>query len=155
MNFSKINIVFICGSLEPGKDGVGDYTRRLAGELKRQGSSAAIIAINDQYINQTTEDFLFDEEINIFCLRIPTLVQTDQKIESCKKIIDYVNPNWISIQYVPYSFHKKGIPLLLGSFLSKINQKAKWHVMLHEVCIGSQVGIKNKLISFCNYHVLE
>jgi hypothetical protein len=24
-----IKILFICGSLEPGKDGVGDYTRRL------------------------------------------------------------------------------------------------------------------------------
>ena len=28
-----MNLLFICGSLEPGKDGVGDYIRRLSSEL--------------------------------------------------------------------------------------------------------------------------
>lgn len=27
-----MTILFLCGSLEPGRDGVGDYTRRLAGD---------------------------------------------------------------------------------------------------------------------------
>ena len=32
-----MKIVFICGCLEPGKDGVGDYTRRLSAELIDHG----------------------------------------------------------------------------------------------------------------------
>jgi hypothetical protein len=40
-----LNIVFLCGSLQPGRDGVGVYTRRLAGEVIRQGHQASIISL--------------------------------------------------------------------------------------------------------------
>lgn len=32
-----MRLAFICVSLEPGRDGVGDYTRSLAAECIRQG----------------------------------------------------------------------------------------------------------------------
>lgn len=145
---NSLHIVFICGTLEPGKDGVGDYTRRLAGELIRQGAQAAVIAINDQFVNQTTESFQFDSQTAVSCLRIPAHLRIREKIRSCKNFIDDVNPNWVSLQYVPYSFHKKGIPLLLGNFLRKINPKLQWHVMVHEVCVESKGALKNKVTSF-------
>jgi hypothetical protein len=47
-----MKIIFLCGSLEPGCDGVGDYTRRLAGELIKQGHHIAAVALNDQYLQE-------------------------------------------------------------------------------------------------------
>ena len=51
-----MKLIFICGSLEPGRDGVGDYTRRLAGELIRQGHQIAIIALNYKIIAMITKE---------------------------------------------------------------------------------------------------
>lgn len=42
-----MDILFICGSVEPGKDGVGDYTRRLSGELIRIGHEVKILSLCD------------------------------------------------------------------------------------------------------------
>ena len=42
-----MKFAFICGSLEPGRNGVGDYTRRLAGELAAQGHECLLVSLND------------------------------------------------------------------------------------------------------------
>ena len=34
---AELRMVLVCGSVEPGRDGVGDYTRTLAAELVRRG----------------------------------------------------------------------------------------------------------------------
>ena len=43
-----MKILFFCGSAEPGKDGVGDYTRRLCGELLRIGHETQILSLFDR-----------------------------------------------------------------------------------------------------------
>ena len=50
-----MKIMFICGSLEPGKDGVGDYTRRLCAHLKKHHIEVGILAYNDKFINSELE----------------------------------------------------------------------------------------------------
>ena len=47
-----MNILFICGSAEQSKDGVGDYTRRLCGALIRLGHNAQILSICDLYLDR-------------------------------------------------------------------------------------------------------
>ena len=44
-----MRLVFLCASLEPGRDGVGDYTRRLAAELAARGHDVACVAMNDRH----------------------------------------------------------------------------------------------------------
>jgi len=39
LKFPTLNILFICSSLEPGKDGVGDYAHKLASALICHGSN--------------------------------------------------------------------------------------------------------------------
>ena len=46
-----MKIVFICGSAQPGKDGVGDYVRLLALSLLKMGHQAAIVAYNDKFVS--------------------------------------------------------------------------------------------------------
>ncbi len=44
---NKVKIAFILGSMEPGKDGVGDYTRMLAENLLFEGIQSLIISIKE------------------------------------------------------------------------------------------------------------
>mgnify|MGYP003474349261 CR=1 FL=1 len=63
-----MKILFICGSLEPGKDGVGDYTRRFCGELLKMNYEVQILSINDlhsiSYIN--VAKLKYEDWLNVF-----------------------------------------------------------------------------------------
>ena len=45
-----MRVLFVCAGLEPGADGVGDYSRRLAGEISRRGHPSAVIALHDRQL---------------------------------------------------------------------------------------------------------
>jgi hypothetical protein len=135
-----MRVIFVCGSLEPGRDGVGDYTRRLAKELIRQGHECRLTALNDQHI---TEVIGFDRSLHqdgIPSLRLPAITRWKERTPLAHKWIQDFTPDWISLQYVPYSFQRKGLPIGIGSRLKCIAPDAKWHIMLHELWIGMEMG---------------
>ncbi len=131
-----MNIVFICGTLEPGKDGVGDYTRKLASELIAQGNYASIIALYDVFISHILEENQDSEGVLVPCLRIPA----DMNNGTCDlRINSYIasrSPEWLSLQLVLYAYHKKGLPFNLDKRLSAVAKGKKWHIMFHEIWIG-------------------
>lgn len=131
-----MRIVFICGSLEPGKNGVGDYTRRLACELIRQGIEASIIAIKDNTIQQVVKDTQKDETTSINVMRIPYGYQNKDRLDCAKKWIHAENPDWISLQFVPFSYQKKGLPFGMAQYLKKLGNGINWHIMFHELWVG-------------------
>lgn len=131
-----MKIVFLCGSLKPGCDGVGDYTRRLAGELISIGHKAGIIALNDQY---TTEEINSGQQSNDFeipVLRLPAQWPSKKRFERAGIWIDDFNPEWLSIQFVPFSFHPKGLSFGLSKLLEKLGSGRRWHIMVHELWVG-------------------
>lgn len=135
----KMTIVFLCGSLEPGFDGVGDYTRRLASELVRQGHRSAIISLYDKWIlKEYTETQKFDN-VNLLVLRIPSVTNNRKRFNTASHFIERFNPNWLSLQYVPFTYSPKGLPFVFGSRLSKLSKGRKWHIMFHELWVGMAV----------------
>lgn len=145
-----MNILFICGSAEPGKDGVGDYTRRLCGELLRNGHNIRILAICDNHSTSFTSINQFAEGSEIVVHRIPVASSIKQRILWSQGILSEFQPDWISLQFVPYSFNPKGLPFWLPSFLNKLKGNHKWHIMFHELWIGmdSNATFKSKCIGF-------
>ncbi|WP_372753007.1 hypothetical protein [Mariniflexile sp.] len=134
---NKIKILFICGSLEPGKDGVGDYTRRLGCALIRQGASVAALALNDYYSNEAQEAEQDADGVTIPVLRIPSLWAKAKQTAYAKQWVSQFNPEWISLQFVPYSFHYKGLPFGLAAQLKALaTPQVKWHIMFHELWLG-------------------
>ena len=132
-------IVFICGSLEPGRDGVGDYTRRLAGELIRQGNECRILALNDSHLTETDpliEEFQTDDGTSVPCLRLSITLSWKKRTELSKQWIEKFNPDWLSLQFVPFGYHPKGLCFGLGIKLVAIFPKASWHIMYHELWLG-------------------
>ena len=140
-----MKIVFICGSIEPGKDGVGDYTRRLAGEIIRKGNHESIIAMNDRHVSVIQQTSQIDNDIEINILRIPAIFNNSSKTKVSKEFIHRHNPEWLSLQYVPFSFHPKGLHFGLAGMLSKIGKGRKWHIMFHEIWVGINIESSFKI----------
>ena len=127
-----MKILFICGSLEPGKNGVGDYTRKLGEELICMGHQVVLIALYDRNILQTQEINRDSEGTTISVLRLERDLPTKTRISKAKKKIVEFDPHWVSLQYVPYAFHSKGLNMKLPFIVSKFKLKFHWHLMIHE-----------------------
>lgn len=133
-----MRLLFICGCLEPGKDGVGDYVRQLAITMVKKGMDVSAISLFDSYQNAVSEESQSFEKGSFTVLRIPQTFQFWKRIELAKSTIDKFNPDWLSLQYVPYSFHPKGLPINLVFILKRIGANRNWHIMFHELWIGME-----------------
>lgn len=139
-----MRIAFVCGSLEIGKDGVGDYTRSLSGKLIKLGHDCVIVAIMDKTVLVLREEQqIFEDSIQVNTLRIPYINGYRVNSKLAKSYLKIWNPDYISIQYVPFSFQNKGLPLFLSIFLHKMIGDFKSHIMFHELWVGM-----NKEVSF-------
>jgi hypothetical protein len=141
-----LKIVFLCSSLEAGRDGVGDYTMHLADELKSYGHECLLVALNDKYvksglcspsdagsISRKTQE-----------VRLSSNESWRRRIAVVQKIVYEFKPDWVSLQFVPYGFHRKGLPFLLPKRLASLCGGLHSHVMFHELWYGDAPGSKLK-----------
>ena len=135
-----MKIAFLNGSLEPGRDGVGDYTRCLAQECARQGNSCCLIALNDRWLTTPERS----DENEIVTLRLPAALNWTERIRLAGETLKAFQPDWISLQFVSYAFQPKGIPLGLAAKLRPLTKQAKFHLMFHELWIGDHAEAKVK-----------
>ncbi|WP_439882582.1 hypothetical protein ACSX1A_05310 [Pontibacter sp. MBLB2868] len=139
-----MNIVFLCGSLELGRDGVGDYTRRLGVELIRHGHRIAAVALKDPGVTVVVSNTQRIDNRELPVLRLPYTMAANKRIELAKNWIGNFNPQWISLQYVPFSFQSKGLPVGLTRIVRSVGQGACLHVMFHELWVGMSVNSSYK-----------
>ncbi|HEY4326580.1 MAG TPA: hypothetical protein VGN20_21525 [Mucilaginibacter sp.] len=140
-----MKIVFLCSSLEPGRDGVGDYTRRLAAELIRQGHFSAALSLNDKFTSDKINGTQQSEGIDLPVMRLPELWPMKIKLAHAKKYINDFNPDWLSLQFVIFGFHNKGLPFRLGSQLALLCQGRRLQIMFHELWVGMAIETSQKL----------
>jgi hypothetical protein len=142
-----MKVAFICSGLEPGKDGVGDYTRRLAGELIRQGHSCVAIGLSDHAVNSASTEPQEIDGVTVSVFRLPRAMNWNERVEMARTFLGEFRPEWISLQFVPFGFHEKGLAFGLGKRLAAIDDKAAWHIMFHELWLGMDLGapIKNRV----------
>jgi hypothetical protein len=152
-----MKIVFLCGSLEPGRDGVGDYVRRMALELLRQGHQPAAVALNDKYVSHETSLYQQEGSYNLPILRLPSLYKINKRFERAHEWIDEIGAEWISLQFVPFSFHPKGLSFDLAARLVRLGKGRSWHLMIHELWVGMDIEspIKHKLWGAIQRHLIK
>lgn len=141
-----MKIGFLCGSLEQGRDGVGDYTRRLAIELIKKGHTVQVVALNDMHCLEVYEGFQSSEDINLPVIRIPSALALKQRLQIAKEWIGNFNPQWISLQFVIFSFHPRGLPFGLNKLLKNLGKEKHCHIMFHELWVGMQKNASRKFI---------
>ncbi|MEL0653253.1 glycosyltransferase family 4 protein [Algibacter sp. TI.3.09] len=123
-------ILFITNNFPPISDGVGDYTYNLAKTLLSKNVEIHIICSSKKEIKGKIGAYK-NENINIY----PVINKWDRSgCNQCLEQIEAINPNWISLQYVPHAFNKYGLPKDMIYLANNIRKKElNLHVFFHEV----------------------
>jgi hypothetical protein len=144
-----LRILFLCGAIESGRDGVGDYVMCLAMQLQKMNHSVSIIALKDEFVSEPIEN-----KNGISSLRLPSAMSANERFSLAEQWITTFEPQVISLQYVPYSYHHKGIPLGLVKRLKPLIGKAKFHLMLHELWLDKPENIKQQLVLWVQKYIV-
>jgi hypothetical protein len=152
-----MRIVFVCGSLEPGKDGVGDYVRKLSKELIKNGHQIWALALNDPFISYTFQSLIPLGNGEPLELRLPADLPAKEKVAKASSFVCSIDPDFMSLQFVPFSFHHKGLPYQLSGLLKQFGKDRKWHIMFHELWIGMdrQSHIKHRLLGMAQRRLIK
>jgi hypothetical protein len=152
-----MKILFICGSLEPGKDGVGDYVQHLAKSLVHKGHQVQALALNDRLVNEHQEqDRVLSEGSFMRISRLPAAWRAEKRYTEAARFKREFSPDWISFQFVPYSFQDKGLPFDIRKMAAGMGPGENWHIMFHELWLGFSPGsiFKHKLIGFVQRRIM-
>ena len=144
----KKKFLFLLGSLEHSKCGVCDYTLLLIDKLAQQGFTCICVALNDKHLLNT--DFINSSPIDAHLYkfyRFSSMSSWRERIKKLNTIIDRFNPDYISLQYVPWSFDKYGLPFNLLYLLYFIRSDCPWHIMAHELWTLPKQGFIKKIHS--------
>lgn len=151
-----LKILFICSSLEPGIDGVGDYTRRLACGLINRGYNAVIIAINDRRMESDSwQGLQYENNIGVRVFRLSEALPWKTRLYTAKKIVNDFDPSWMSLQYVPFGFQLKGLPFNLGRKLKQLGKNMRWHIMFHELAVNKDDSLKFKFWALLQIQIIK
>lgn len=151
-------MIFLCGSLEPGKDGVGDYTRRLAQSMVTLGNQVQCIALNDKYVSLSACDAVSKCPLPPGAtdfIRFSSHSPWQIRLQVLEEIINVIQPDWISIQYVPYAYSRRGLPFRFATGLRRFSARSNWHIMFHEIFIAPQGSLRQIIISFIQKQIIK
>ena len=142
-----MKILFLCPSLEVGRDGVGDYTRRLSGELTRTGHECMSVAVNDCYAAAHQQRIVLGNIEQLpgpAVVRLSALESWDRRFAMLRSLVRRFDPEWISLQYVPHGFQVKGLPLAFARRIWGMDCDRLMHVMFHELWghAGGNVSVR-------------
>ena len=134
-----MRLVFICGSLAPERDGVGDYTRQLARVCVELGHACLLVSLCDDV----------DEDCEVdgiqFIRRRNCLNASAEEQATLHTAITKWQPDWCSLQFVCFAFHPKGFVRTLFTFLKDLPDTAHRHIMFHELWIRQAPSMPLKL----------
>jgi hypothetical protein len=150
-------ILFLVNSLEPGRDGVGDYARLLAAELVRQNYPCCLLALNDSFVTQPTESSSVENGMNIPILRLPAAMNPDDRVVLAQNFRSRFPIDWVSLQFVQYGLNPKGIVRRWSRRIKAIVGDLPLHLMFHEIWLGAErsAGLKNRMIGAIQRHYIK
>lgn len=139
-----MKLACLTSSLAVGTDGVGDYTRGLVREWIAMGHRCLVISLNES--DATGEDELGCGTV----LRLPSSMSWMNRTERAVLALREFQPDWVSLQFVCYGFHPKGLTFDLARHVAPLFTIGRRHVMLHELWIGESTGygLKDRVIGW-------
>ena len=152
-----MRILFVCSCIEPGSDGVGDYTQKMCDALIKIGHEVSILAIYDSYVTGKINQLHNSAYFSYSTTRIGANTKYKQRFKWSHECITAFKPDWVSVQFVPFGFNAKGLPFWLPKFLAKLDGNYSWQIMFHELWIGrgKDTSLKNKIVSVTQEHIVK
>jgi hypothetical protein len=130
---TRLKISMLCGSLEPGRDGVGDYVWSLAAGSQAQDAVLQVIALNDPYVSSTTRQ----EQAGAEIIRYPAGKDYRSRWTELESDWSRFSPDWISLHWVGYAYYRRGLVGDIGRQLRRLAGKRHVHLMFHELWMSS------------------
>jgi hypothetical protein len=131
-----MRIAFVTGCLEAGRDGVGDYTLTLAGECARRGHEIRLLSLAEKTGSTASSP---DR------LRLTAGEWRYDGGTAARRWLDDFRPDWVSFQFVPYSFDPRGFFIRsVGALANIVTTAVRRQIFFHEIWIGSQRGASLK-----------
>jgi hypothetical protein len=105
----------------------------MAVELVALGVECRLLGFNDQAVeSETTED----PNQSIHIVRLPARMPLGKRAARAASLLADWQPDWVSLQFVSYAFHQKGLPITGLYWLPRLVRSQKLHIMLHELWVG-------------------
>lgn len=102
-----MRICFVQPSLDTGRDGVADYVARLSQELRALGHECR------------------------------SFVPQPDNAADFKSVMREAPVDWLSLQWVPFGFHPKGLPKWFPKWIEEVGEfPPRRHWMFHELWLG-------------------
>ena len=137
MDLAKfMRLLFLCSSLEPGRDGVGDHTRLLAEACTRRGHVCALLALNDPFATASFASAAETKSGPIAAAHLPAALSWKERVAQAVAFRERFHPDWVSFQLVPYAYHPRGLLGRLAGKLRDIAGDGPLHIMFHELWLG-------------------
>ena len=136
-----MKIVFLTPNYPPTICGVGDHTHRLALEMMEKGVEIHVICSADQTPMPSDSPLL----------TIHPVVKSwnTEGVTSIMDVVKMIQPDWFITQYVPHSYHPKGLSYILLFLYHQLNAlKTPILTIFHEVKIRPQTAFKTRLMSY-------
>jgi hypothetical protein len=70
------------------------------------------------------------------CFRLSAGIEIKKRFAIAKEWVDKIDPQWLSLQFVPFGYHPKGLKLGLSKLLLTLSNGRSWHMMFHELWVG-------------------
>ena len=136
-----MKIVFLTPNFPPTICGVGDHTYRLAVEMMEYGVEIHVICSADQAPMPSDSPLLTVHPV--------VKAWNTEGVKSIMNVVRMVQPTWFVTQYVPHSYHPKGLSYVLLFLYRRLNQWGKPILTIfHEVKIRPEKAFKTRLMSY-------
>jgi hypothetical protein len=136
-----MRIVILCGGLEPGRDGVGDYSLYLAKALRCLGHSVLVIALNDRWLPEHSPAASHETPDGVTVKRLSSFLPWGERTDRVHGLLTNFHAEWVSLQLVCYGYHPKGVLFGFSRHLRRLAPACgNWQVIFHELWIGYDRG---------------
>lgn len=133
-----MRILFIVAAFPPQKNAVGEYMQCLGSKLLQHNHEIFILTSEFTSIqNDANIEVIKDINLKSLYLKkkiyiIPVIKNWSKELKtSINKLASFYLPDVISLQYEPYSFHRKGLPWFLTSAFVNL-KNIPFSVTFHE-----------------------
>ncbi|MCX6981203.1 MAG: hypothetical protein NTV08_10690 [Verrucomicrobia bacterium] len=144
-----MKIAFITSSAEPGKDGMGDYTRSLAAALCGVGHEVLVVGLNDRWLADQSAVVSGKNADGVLLERCPQSLPYAERIGRVAARLRDFGADWASFQMSCYAYHPKGLFFGLNRHLPKLASAVEnWQVMFQELWIAFETDstLKQRLV---------
>jgi hypothetical protein len=133
-----VKIAILCSCAEAGRDGVGDYSARLAAAFATQGHQALIIAERDFAVAGPHE--VKGERDGVPVLRLPGGAPQAQRARVLADALDAFAADWVVVQFVCWGFADRGVldPPLSALIAALSGRRIALYI--HELWLGLERG---------------